>query len=241
MTPDAEQIERFLLATHRAGELFEVRAFARADRLIFAGWFYARAGVGGVVADKLKGLGPIEGAFTTVHRLKPDAIDPARIGIMPRQTKKSGGTTRDEDVSERRYLLVDIDPVRAMGFDKCAASDEERSAALAVAMNVREDLEAFLGAPLFIDSGNGIHLYFHTPGPEPGGPIADEDHDPITLHLKLLADRYDTPGAKIDTTVRNASRVMKLPGTWTRKGEESSDRPHRMAKLLEVPNGWQPG
>lgn len=241
MIPDADQIESFLLATHAHGSLFECRAFAKADRLIFAGWFHAVPGVGGVVADKLKGLGPIEGAFVTVHRIKPDAIDPRRIGIMPRQTKKSGGTTRDEDVSERLYLVVDVDPVRAAGCEKLGATDAERAAALEVAIKVREDLDAFLGAPLFVDSGNGVHLYFHLPRPEPGGPILNDEDDPITLHLRLLARRYDTPGATIDTTVRNASRVMRLPGTWARKGEATDERPHRMAKLLEVPNGWQPG
>jgi hypothetical protein len=241
MIPDADQIEAFLLATHAQGELFEVRAFAKADRLIFAGWFHATPGVGLVVADKLKGLGPIEGAFVTVHRIKPDAIDPRRIGIMPRQTKKSGGTTTDADVSERLYLVVDVDPVRAVGCEKLGATDSERAAALEVAIKVREDLEGFLGAPLFVDSGNGVHLYFHLPRPEPGGPIVNDDEDPITLHLKMLADIYNTPAATIDVTVRNASRVMKLPGTWTRKGEETADRPHRMAKLLEVPHGWVAG
>ena len=238
--PDSIEMEKFICAIHGEDDLFEVRAFS--GRHIFAGWFRASPGVGVVVAEKLKGLGTIEGAFVTVHRIKPDAIDPRRIGIMPRQTKKSGGTTRDEDVSERLYLVVDVDPVRAAGCEKLGATDAERAAALEVAIKVREDLEGFLGAPLFVDSGNGAHLYFHLPRPEPGGPIVNDDDDPITLHLRLLARRYDTAGARIDTTVRNASRVMRLPGTWARKGDATPDRPHRMAKLLGgVPHGWQPG
>lgn len=241
MIPDADEIERFLLAAKRPGELFEVRAFAQADRMIFAGWFNAAPGVGSVVADKLKGLGPIEGAFFTPHRIKPDAISAHRIGVMARQTKRTGGTTRDEDIAERVYLLVDVDPVRAPGCEKMGATLAETMAAAELADKVKADLTEFFGRPLVVDSGNGFHLYFRLPAPEPGGPILDDDNDAITTILRLLADRYDNEHAKIDTTVRNASRVMKLPGTWTRKGDATDDRPHRIAKILEVPNDWVAG
>ena len=35
--------------------------------------------------------------------------------------------------------------------------------------------------------------------------------------------------------VANPSRILKLPGTWARKGDSVPDRPHRMARVLELP------
>ena len=35
--------------------------------------------------------------------------------------------------------------------------------------------------------------------------------------LKALAEMFDTPAVHIDTGVANASRIIKLPGTMTRK------------------------
>ena len=41
---------------------------------------------------------------------------------------------------------------------------------------------------------------------------------------------------KVDTTTFNPARIVKLYGTPARKGDSTEDRPHRLARLLEVPN-----
>jgi hypothetical protein len=53
--------------------------------------------------------------------------------------------------------------------------------------------------------------------------------------LLALAQRFDTDAVKIDRAVFNASRICKVPGTVARKGDNTKDRPHRRARLLEVP------
>jgi hypothetical protein len=40
---------------------------------------------------------------------------------------------------------------------------------------------------------------------------------------------------KIDQSVHNPARLCKVPGTWARKGDNTTDRPHRIAQFLEVP------
>jgi hypothetical protein len=40
---------------------------------------------------------------------------------------------------------------------------------------------------------------------------------------------------KIDASVFNAARIWKLPGTMACKGADMPDRPHRIARLIEVP------
>src|SRR5262249_11206887 len=52
--------------------------------------------------------------------------------------------------------------------------------------------------------------------------------------LKALAIRYDSDRATVDKKLFNAARIGKLPDTWARKGQDTPERPHRRAGLLEV-------
>ena len=40
---------------------------------------------------------------------------------------------------------------------------------------------------------------------------------------------------KVDTSTFNPARIVKLYGTPARKGDSMPDRPHRLARLLDVP------
>ncbi len=54
--------------------------------------------------------------------------------------------------------------------------------------------------------------------------------------MKALAEGYaDYLMAKVDTTTHNPARILKLYGTIAAKGDSTPDRPHRLAKLLSVP------
>jgi len=50
--------------------------------------------------------------------------------------------------------------------------------------------------------------------------------------LKSLAYQFDTDLVKVDQKTSNASRITKVPGTWARKGSNTTERPHRRAKVL---------
>lgn len=53
---------------------------------------------------------------------------------------------------------------------------------------------------------------------------------------KLLSNiRISTGKVKIDTSVHNPARLVRLPGTFNRKGEDLPNRPHRRAKIIEIP------
>jgi hypothetical protein len=83
---------------------------------------------------------------------------------------------------------------------------------------------------MLADSGNGYHLLYRVDLPADDGGLVERI-------LAALGERFDTPHAKIDRTVFNPARICKLPGTLARKGDSTADRPHRRAKLLEVPSG----
>jgi hypothetical protein len=97
---------------------------------------------------------------------------------------------------------------------------------------VREYLTIWLGwpDPVVADSGNGYHLLFQIDLPN-----TEKSRELIESVLDALADQYDNDAVTIDTTVSNASRICKLYGTKSRKGEDTTERPHRFARVLEVP------
>ena len=133
------------------------------------------------------------------------------------------------DVIERRNLLIDIDPVKAIRDGM--ATDPEKANAWDLGGRVRDHLEN-LGwpDPVVIDSGNGMHLEYliDMPNDEPSKTL-------IGAVLKELAREFDNSFATVDIKVHDASRIAKLPGTWARKGPDTLDRPHRMARLISMP------
>lgn len=185
-----------------------------------------------------------EGVYFTPHKLNPEVMSRSKVGHFgPVRRNAKGETTprltHDEDVLERRYLIIDVDPVRAVGFEKCSATDSEKSEAREVANRVIGILrELSFVDPLLVDSGNGYHAYYRMPVPMPGGKMIDTQADYLGRILRALAHQCDTPGAKIDAAVYNPARIMKLPGTWSKKGPDTSDRPHRQSQILDVPTTW---
>jgi len=53
---------------------------------------------------------------------------------------------------------------------------------------------------------------------------------------KALSFRYSDERVCVDTTTANAARIWKLYGTTARKGDSTEERPHRVSKLLKVPD-----
>jgi hypothetical protein len=80
-----------------------------------------------------------------------------------------------------------------------------------------------------IDSGNGAYLLYRVElAPERARVL-------LPRVLQALVEHYDTPACHIDRVVWNPARIARLPGTANRKGTASAERPHRLARLLEVP------
>jgi len=133
---------------------------------------------------------------------------------------------RDEDIEYRDLLLIDIDRAGDTGMP---ATDAELLAAERVATQVADFLSQHgLTEPLRVMSGNGYHLYYVLSDV----PNTSESKQICERLLRGLALQFNTAEIKIDTSVFNASRITKVPGTVMRKGEESADRPYRKAVLL---------
>jgi hypothetical protein len=164
-----------------------------------------------------------KGVYFTLNPLQPDLLS-RRCCRM--DWANEGELAKDKDVVRRRWLLVDADPVRD---PLISATDAEKAETWAVIQEVRAFLDSKAWPPPIVaDSGNGFHLLYRVELPA-------DDSGTVECILKTLAHRFDTPRVKIDQKVFNPARICKLPGTIARKGDNTKARPHRRAKLLEVP------
>lgn len=163
------------------------------------------------------------GVYLTLNPLDPALLARRcnRVDIAD-----TGELATDHDVILRRWLLIDIDPVRPAKISSTAA---EKRAALEVISTVRDYLAGqSWPAPIVVDSGNGYHALYRIDMPR-------DDGDRVQRVLKNLASRFGTEAVHIDTSVHNPSRICKIPGTWARKGDSTTDRPHRPSFIMEGP------
>jgi hypothetical protein len=83
--------------------------------------------------------------------------------------------------------------------------------------------------PMYNDSGNGAHLLY---------PINEANTRKYAMRYTSSSSAFLPSSAimqvKVDTTVFNAARIWRVPGTWSRKGDSVPDRPHRKARLCST-------
>lgn len=161
------------------------------------------------------------GIYTTINPLHRACL--ARTNNKAVERLKD--TSSDRDVIHRHWLPIDLDPVRPSGV---SASNDELQWAKALAQEIIGYVEGELAFPygLRAHSGNGIHLLYRVDLPN-----TDDSKQLLQECLASLALRFDNPHVKVDRTLFNASRILKLWGTVTRKGEHVEDRPHRRSQL----------
>ena len=157
-------------------------------------------------------------------------INPALLARAPNVLNDYlKATTSDNDIIRRRWLPIDLDPQRPSGI---SSTDAEHDAARAVAEACRDWLrhEAGWSDPILADSGNGWHLLYRIDLPN------DETSTALVRDtLTAVAAEFNTNEVDVDQTVFNAARIFKLYGTHARKAYDMPDRPHRLARLIEVP------
>lgn len=152
----------------------------------------------------------------------------ARSCNKTKPVNRGDSSTSDNDIVRRCWLPIDLDPVRPSGI---SSSDEEKESALATAYALIDDLSIEGWAePILADSGNGYHVLYRID--------LENTFENKTLCenvLKGLAKRYDSDKVKVDTSLANASRIVKFYGTMARKGDSTEDRPHRRSNVISIP------
>ncbi len=157
-------------------------------------------------------------------------VDPAlRARAAERVNSKAEHTSADADISVRRWLLVDVDPVRPAGV---SSTDAE----LGAAEQVLKAAVGFLTGqgwpePIVALSGNGYHALYRVDLPNDAESLAL-----VQTVLAVVAQEADTDEAKVDPTVANASRITAVIGTLKMKGDPLPERPHRRSRLERLPD-----
>ena len=136
------------------------------------------------------------------------------------------GSAKDKDIEYRDLLLVDIDKVGHKGE---SSTDAELEAARLLSEEIAKYLkEQGWEEPIQMMSGNGYHLYCEL------NQLPNDDANKALIERTLheLANKFNNGIVAVDTVVYNASRITKVPGTIARKGQNTTERPHRMAVVL---------
>jgi hypothetical protein len=198
-----------------------------------------------IPAPKERRIGVVSGYFSDITALAKAAqawdgraeaiyvaLNPVNAALLARSvnhvTTNAKTTTQDSDVRLRRWLLIDLDPLRPSGI---SSSEAEHQAALARATEIKLAL-ASVGwpDPILADSGNGAHLLYRVDLPNDRA-----SKDLFDRVLRALSFRFGDSVVGVDETVGNAARISKLYGTLVAKGDNTPDRPHRRSQLFEVP------
>jgi hypothetical protein len=213
------------------GQVFEIRALgvtraygSGTDN--FSGFFQFDGGNAAEIADQVLKINRANGVYITLN-----PVDQSLLALSFNHFKiaNTGGTTSDSDILARKYLPIDIDPERKSGT---SATDDQ----VKLAQDKAREVFAFLRSegwadPVVAFSGNGFHLLYHINQEVNDGGI-------VKKFLDGLAKKFDAPGVKIDTTVHNPARIMRLYGTVARKGDEVPQLSiyHRVSKIISSPS-----
>jgi hypothetical protein len=133
-------------------------------------------------------------------------------------------STTNQDIIARNAVFIDVDAVRPSGT---SATDEEMACATGLARTVYERLATVLGGTDSLGyghSGNGRQIFLALNKIQESPELAST----IKGILEAISAAHTAPGAKIDTGVHDAKRLVPLFGSMKRKGVAgSTERPHR--------------
>lgn len=222
--PDRTEILAAMQALFCSSDVVELRAFPIGRKRTEAGYFdFEHWAEMAAHADRLSASGAA--VYVTLNPVDPQLLN----RYCNRVESFAQATTTDKQVIRRRWLLVDIDPVRPANTSASAA---QVAAAQAKGATVSEYLRARGWAdPLVAESGNGLHLLYPVDLPNDS-----EATDMMKAVLVALGDRFDDDVVKVDRGVFNAARICKLYGTVSNKGDHTSLGPWRLSRLVSTPD-----
>lgn len=221
LNPD--EVRKWHRAFKRDNELFEIRLLAGKNDKTYSGYFTD-------VETAIQAIIPFDQSlvyqiYFTVNEINPACSSRKQYN---RFMVVSGSATSKNDIIHRWLLPIDIDVQRPTDI---SSTDEEKTYAYQKASEVYDFLyRCGFPQPIICDSSSGYHMYY---------PI-DLDNTAETEKLvktfyEVLGSIYTDSRIKIDSVVGDPNRIMRLPGSWGRKGRDSEERPHRMASIMSSP------
>ena len=219
---DLAEIQRGISLLFEPGDVVEVR-IPKTRMGVVAGYFDDHEALAASISAA-DGIYRAPGVYYILNEANPALLARA----WNRLKERAQYATADNNILRRRWLPIDLDPVRPPGI---SSSEEEHESAIARARTIARDMPPNWGRPILADSGNGAHLLYRIDLPN--------DQESLLLMSNALAElhrRYSDDLVKIDGTCANAARIWKAYGTVARKGDSVPGRPHRLSRILEAPS-----
>ena len=159
-----------------------------------------------------------KGIYTTLQDCVPELLHRA----ANRLELNAKGTTSDHDIRAFTVFPIDHDPKRPAGISASESELESAKSEIKVVCDYLIDLEIPESAIAKAMSSNGWHLLVYL--------NELENTEANAVRFKgigdLIAEHFN-----LDQTIYNPSRIWKLYGTISRKGDNTEERPHRAATI----------
>jgi len=222
---DRTDILRTWQTFRQSGDVLELRIPKTGRYKTISGYFDDPA----KLSDAVIGLADekFAGIYFTINPVRQELLARA----SNRYVKYAETTTSDADITALHWLPVDLDAKRPAGI---SATNEEHEAAISKAREIRrwliEEQHWPAGAFVLADSGNGSHLNVKIDLSN-----LPENVTLVRSCLDVLDFLFTDDKIAVDATSQNPARIWKLYGTMARKGDSTAERPHRLSRLLDVP------
>ena len=219
---DVEEVQKTISTLKPNNQLFEVRIFGADKKGSFSGYFTDCD----TLFEAFNSINLEEkNIYISLNRVKEALYSRSQHDRFVRGVN----TTSDTEIDRYEWLFVDLDPERPTNI---SSTDEE----LEKAKKLKEVVKAYLAEmgfsePIEAASGNGYHLLYRI-----DLRVTDDNKQLVSDCLTALADLFNNGAVKIDTVNYNPARICKLHGTKAQKGANTKSRPHRMSRLLVIPD-----
>ncbi len=221
---DLEQVEQSLRMVVAPGGIGEIRVIGQSGGPY--GYYFSHDQIPQAAKIAARDSRTAKGVYVVFNELR------CELSARQRLTR-TWTLTKDVDIARRRMILIDLDPSSPDRGSEDSSTDAEKEAARQQMELVYEWLRGQgFPEPVVADSGNGWHLLFTVDLPND-----DETTNLIQAFVNALAKRFSTPDVAVDISVFNSSRITKLYGTVSRKGNDRPERPHRLSRMVYVPDG----
>ena len=232
----SDVIRRFLDRRYAPGELIELRAPGvprdTGGNVTFHGVYNDREAFirdAGFLTQKTK----VPAIYVNLQTIKTEK--PWQEAVTNALKTGDSGCVAGSDIARYSRLLIDADTSRPVGFEKESSTDEEKTRAYEVILAVKAYMESLgLFGDLY-DSGNGYHNAYTI-----DLPATEDSKLLLKAVLASLSARFSTESAHVDEGVYDLPRVVKLPGSFARKGKSTPERPHRWSGIISEAKELKP-
>lgn len=164
--------------------------------------------------------------YFTINRVNPACYGREQKDKIVQRPKN---TTNDSEIIGRDWVLVDLDAKRLSGV--CSTNEEAIKAHKKGQEVYKFLMDNGFYEPVVIFSSSGIHLYLKCALIN-----NDENTKLVKRFLEALSMLFSDEFVDVDTSVFNAARISRLPGSFSCKGASNDkERPQRKCRFLSIP------